>query len=99
MLGAAESWDPGKNSITVARSDEQTQTFDYHIILVATGSDYADHMLWKLVGTSQEPRDSLAKLRKEVGKAKSIVIGVGGATGVEFAGEFGHEYARQGRRR
>ncbi|KAK9482093.1 fad binding protein [Lipomyces starkeyi] len=99
VLGTVETWDPDKNSVSVTRSDGQTRTLDYHAILVATGSDYADHMPWKLVGTSQETRDSLAKLRKEVDKARSIVVGGGGPTGVEFAGELGHEYAKTGKKK
>ncbi|KAH6870980.1 hypothetical protein B0T10DRAFT_592908 [Thelonectria olida] len=99
VLGTVEAWDPDTNSVAVARSDGQTQKLHYHTILVATGSDYAGHMPWKLVGTSQETRDSLAKLRKEVDKANSIVVGGGGATGVEFAGELGHEYAKTGKKK
>lgn len=98
VLGTAEIWDPDKNSISVTLSDGRTRTLGYHTILVATGSDYADHMPWKLVGTSQQTHDSLAKLRKQVDQAKSIVVAGGGPTGVEFAGELGNEYAKTGKK-
>jgi NADH dehydrogenase FAD-containing subunit len=98
VLGTVEAWDPDKNSVAVTLSDGQTRTLDYHTLLVATGSDYADHMPWKLVGSSQETHDSLTKLRKEVNQAKSIVVGGGGPTGIEFAGELGHEYAKIGKK-
>ena len=94
VSGTVKTWVPDQNSVAVTLSDGQTRTVDYHTILVATGSDYADHMPWKLVGTSQETHDSLARLRKEVDKAKSIVVGGGGPTGVEFAGELGYQYAK-----
>ncbi|KAK9243132.1 fad binding protein [Lipomyces tetrasporus] len=96
FLGIVETWDPDRNSVAVTQSDGQTRTLDYQTLLVATGSDYKDGAPWKLVGTSQETHDSLAKLRNEVKKAKSIVVGGGGPTGVEFAGELGHEYAKAG---
>ncbi|KAM0420639.1 hypothetical protein ACHAPT_011555 [Fusarium lateritium] len=96
VLGNVETWDPDKNTVAVNQSDGQTRVLHYDTILVATGSDYVDNMPWKLVGTSQETRASLAKLRDAVAKAKSIVVGGGGPTGVEFAGELGHEYAKTG---
>ena len=94
VLGMVKTWVPDQNYVAVTPSDGQTRRIDYHTILVATGSDYADHMPWKLVGTSQDTHDSLAKLREEVDKAKSIVVGGGGPTGVEFAGELGYQYAK-----
>ncbi|RTE83208.1 hypothetical protein BHE90_002196 [Fusarium euwallaceae] len=98
VLGKVEIWDPDENSVTVNQSDGQTRVLHYDTILVATGSDYVDNMPWKLVGTSQETHSSLAKLRDAVDKAKSIVVGGGGPTGVEFAGELGHEYAKTGKK-
>ncbi|RSL43287.1 hypothetical protein CEP53_011764 [Fusarium sp. AF-6] len=98
VLGNVEVWDPDENSVTVNQSHRQTRVLHYDTILVATGSDYVDKMPWKLVGTSQETRSSLAKLRDAVDKAKSIVVGGGGPTGVEFAGELGHEYAGTGKK-
>ncbi|EEU42306.1 uncharacterized protein NECHADRAFT_80122 [Fusarium vanettenii 77-13-4] len=94
ILGNVETWDPDENSVAVNQSDGQTRALHYDTILVATGSDYSDKMPWKLVGTSRETRSSLVKLRDAVDKAKSIIVGGGGPTGVEFAGELGHEYAK-----
>ncbi|KAI8668922.1 Pyr-redox-2 domain-containing protein [Fusarium keratoplasticum] len=98
VLGNVEAWDPDENSVAVNQTNGQTRVLHYDTILVATGSDYVDNMPWKLVGTSQETRGSLAKLRDAVDKAKSIVVGGGGPTGVEFAGELGHEYAKAGKK-
>ncbi|KAJ4142518.1 hypothetical protein NW754_009960 [Fusarium falciforme] len=98
VLGNVEAWDPDENSVALNRTNGQTRVLHYDTIIVATGSDYVDNMPWKLVGTPQETRDSLAKLRDAVDKAKSIVVGGGGPTGVEFAGELGHEYARTGKK-
>ncbi|KAH7249248.1 hypothetical protein B0J15DRAFT_561582 [Fusarium solani] len=91
-------FNPDENSVAINQSNGQTRMLHYDTILVATGSDYVDNMPWKLVGTSQETRSSLAKLRDAVDKAKSIVVGGGGPTGVEFAGELGHEYAKAGKK-
>ncbi|KAM5354718.1 hypothetical protein ACJ41O_001365 [Fusarium nematophilum] len=98
ILGTVQAWDPDENTVSVSHSDGQTRTLEYHAILVATGSDYADHMPWKMVGASHQTRDSLASLRNAVDKAKSIVVGGGGPTGVEFAGELGHAYAKMGKK-
>ncbi|KAJ4211353.1 hypothetical protein NW759_012555 [Fusarium solani] len=98
VLGNVETWNPDENSVAINQSNGQTRMLHYDTILVATGSDYVDNMPWKLVGTSQETRGSLAKLRDAVDKAKSIVVGGGGPTGVEFAGELGHEYAKAGKK-
>lgn len=98
VLGNVEAWDPDENSVAVNQTNGQTRVLHYDTILVATGSDYVDNMPWKLVGTSQETRGSLAQLRDAVDKAKSIVVGGGGPTGVEFAGELGHEYAKAGKK-
>jgi len=98
VLGTVESWDPMETFVAVTLSDGQTRTLNYHTIIVATGSDYANSMPWKLVGTSQQTHDSLIKLRNQVEKAKSIVVAGGGPTGVEFAGELGHEYGKTGKK-
>ncbi|RSL41665.1 hypothetical protein CEP54_015744 [Fusarium duplospermum] len=98
VLGNIEIWNPDENSVAVNQSDGQTRVLHYDTILVATGSDYVDNMPWKLVGTSQETRSSLAKLRDAVDKAKSIIVGGGGPTGVEFAGELGYQYAKTGKK-
>ena len=98
ILGKAETWSPDKSSVLVAMNDGHSRNIEYHTIIVATGSRAKNDMPWKLVGDSVETRTALAKLRKEIQDAKSIVVGGGGATGVEIAGELGCEYAQSGKK-
>ncbi|KAF7546925.1 hypothetical protein G7Z17_g8081 [Cylindrodendrum hubeiense] len=98
VLGKAEAWSPDKSSVLVAMNDGSSRTIEYHTIIVATGSRAMNNMPWKLVGDSATTHAALAKLRDGVKKAKSIVIGGGGATGVEVAGELGYTYAKAGKK-
>ncbi|PVH99774.1 FAD/NAD(P)-binding domain-containing protein [Periconia macrospinosa] len=96
VLGTVETWDPDRNTINLVDSYGSKKAIIYHTILVATGSAYANNMPWKLVGSSDDTKTALSRLRQEIQSAKSIVIGGGGPTGVEFAGELAYEYAREG---
>lgn len=97
--GTVDSWDPDKNNVSVTQNNGHQRKLDYHTIVVATGSDYSDGMPWKLVGDHQKTHDALTKLRNEVHSANSIVVGGGGPTGVEFAGELGYQYAKEGKKK
>lgn len=94
VVGTVRNWDPDNNTVTLSSNDGRTRTLDYQTLLLATGSDYAGKMPWKLVGTSHETHAALDKLRLEVDEANSIVVAGGGSTGVEFAGELGNKYAK-----
>ncbi|KAJ4299817.1 hypothetical protein N0V90_005063 [Kalmusia sp. IMI 367209] len=96
IVGAVETWDPDSNTVEVTQNDGHQRSLEYHTVIVATGSDYSSEMPWKLVGTHQQTHAALDKLRREVSRAKSIVVAGGGPTGVEFAGELGYEYAKAG---
>lgn len=96
VLGKAETWNPATNSVLVAMSDGSSRNIEYHTIIVATGTRAMNQMPWKLLDDSEKTRTALAKLRAEIKSAKSIVVGGGGATGVEVAGELGHYYAQAG---
>jgi NADH dehydrogenase FAD-containing subunit len=65
----------------------------YDILIIATGSRSASPGPWK---TSLKGYDDTVKglheMQEAVGKAKTIVVGGGGATGVETAGELKFEY-------
>jgi NADH dehydrogenase FAD-containing subunit len=94
VLGKVKKWDPDVSTVTLTSSEGLPRALGYHTLLLATGSDYTSNMPWKLLGTSHETHRALDKLRKEVKKASSIVVAGGGPTGVEFAGELGHEFAK-----
>jgi NADH dehydrogenase FAD-containing subunit len=51
-------------------------------------------MPWKASGSHKEFVDVLHSYQAKVKKAKSIVIGGAGVTGVETAGELGFEYGK-----
>ncbi|KAI0552630.1 putative FAD binding protein [Xylaria curta] len=95
VIGAAETLDPKQNTVGV-RVDGELRSIEYHTLVVATGSRYRDDMPWKEVGTSEQTRASLAKLRGQIRDARSIIVAGAGLTGVEFAGELGSAYAKSG---
>ncbi|CAI6332921.1 unnamed protein product [Periconia digitata] len=97
--GTVETWDPDQNSVLVKQNSGSERKIEYRTIVVATGSTYAQGMPWKLVGSSEDTRTALAHLRDKIEKASSIVVGGGGPTGVEVAGELAYEYARAGRKK
>lgn len=75
---------------------KQTQAYD--ILVVATGSrSIADEhgVPWKLSLDGYEAtKAALHKIQERVKAAKSIVLGGGGPTGIETAGELGFEYGQ-----
>ena len=66
---------------------------NYDVLVIATGSRPGSKGPWKtsLKGHEETLRE-LHELHEEVGRAKSIVIGGGGATGAETAAELAFEY-------
>ncbi|KAI0122819.1 hypothetical protein BJ170DRAFT_599492 [Xylariales sp. AK1849] len=96
VAGKAETLLPDTNSVTVTLNDGSKRNIGYHTVIVATGSDAKQAMPWKHVGTSQQTRAAISQLQEGIKNAKSIVVGGAGATGVEFAGELGSEYAKFG---
>lgn len=94
--GRAETLKPEENTVVVALNDGTRRTLEYHTVVIATGSDTKDGLPWKNIGTSQQTRAALAALRRDIERARSIVVGGAGSTGVELAGELGHAYAKAG---
>ncbi|KAK5993202.1 Oxidoreductase ptaL [Cladobotryum mycophilum] len=98
VLGAASALEPERNSVTVSLNDGGSRTIPYHTIVVATGSSAKDNMPWKTINDTQQTKDRLHGLQKEIENAKTIVVAGGGLTGTETAGELGFEYSKQGRK-
>lgn len=96
VAGKAETLSPEDNSVVVRLADGSARTLAYHTVVVATGADARENMPWKPLGSSRETRDAIAKLRRDIQGAKSIVVAGGGVTGVELAGELGAAYAKAG---
>lgn len=95
MLGVASSFDPTTKTVTVTTaSGELKQTYD--VLVLATGSrTAANNVPWKASLAGYEATKAvLHKHREQVKAAKTIVLGGGGPTGVETAGELGFEYGK-----
>jgi NADH dehydrogenase FAD-containing subunit len=95
VLGAASSLDPTTKTVTVTTAAGETkQTYD--VLILATGTrTAASNVPWKAsLGGYQATKDVLHKHRELVKAAKSIVLGGGGPTGVETAGELGFEFGK-----
>ncbi|CAK7202325.1 hypothetical protein SEUCBS139899_005047 [Sporothrix eucalyptigena] len=95
LVGRATSLDPDRQTINVTLlAGGKVQTIHYDTVVVATGSDTADGMPFKIVpnGGTAETKAALAAYRDQVRTASHIVVAGGGMSGVEVAGELGSVY-------
>ncbi|RFU35697.1 hypothetical protein B7463_g720, partial [Scytalidium lignicola] len=93
VLGTAKNLDPASKLVQITTySGERSQPYD--ILVLATGSSAIGEVPWKAIGDVDESKALLHRIQDKVKSAKSIVVGGGGATGVESAGELGFEYGR-----
>lgn len=80
-----------KTVIITTAAGETKQTYD--VLVLATGTRTVGDLPWKASLSGYEAtKDNLHKYQEHVKDAKSIVIGGGGPTGIEAAGELGFEY-------
>jgi apoptosis-inducing factor 2 len=86
VQGTAEKVDPVRNTVV---ADGREISYDH--LVVATGTSYKD-MPWKLERDFQTTTKAIHDLQSKIAAAKTIVIGGGGATGTEMAGEIAFEY-------
>jgi NADH dehydrogenase FAD-containing subunit len=98
VIGTASAMDPASNTVTVSPTEGGSRTINYHTIVIATGSSSKDNMPWKAMGSTEETKQRVHDLQKQIESAKTIVIVGGGQTGTETAGELGFEYSKQGRK-
>ncbi|KAM0247015.1 hypothetical protein ACHAQJ_010015 [Trichoderma viride] len=98
VLGAASDMDPAGNTVTVSTSEGGSRIINYHTLIVATGSSSKDNMPWKAMGSTEQTKQRLHELQKQIEGAKTIVVVGGGQTGTETAGELGFEYSKPGRK-
>ena len=97
ILGVAEKLDVNGKVVAVKLNDkDERREVSYDKLIVATGSASRDHMPWKTEGTTEQLLEKLHKVQGQIGKAKTIVVAGGGATGTETAGELGSEYGKAG---
>ncbi|MCJ1448773.1 MAG: hypothetical protein MMC23_009291 [Stictis urceolatum] len=97
VIGNAQGIDEDKNEVYVKPTGGGSMTFHYTALVVCTGSTYAGAPYWKAGETSfHEQVAALDEVRARVEKARDIVLGGGGPTGVEAAAELGQTFARKG---
>lgn len=96
ILGLATKLTPNIKTVTIKTTEGVEIQQKYDILIIATGSRSPAPGPWKnsLEGYEASLKE-LHDTQEAVGKAKTIVIGGGGATGVETAGEIKFEYGAQ----
>jgi NADH dehydrogenase FAD-containing subunit len=67
----------------------------YDALIVATGARAADGPPWKAYRSYEQTSASLYEIQEMIKNANSVVVGGGGPTRVETAGELGYEYGRK----
>jgi NADH dehydrogenase FAD-containing subunit len=93
VLGRATAVDPESKKVDI-QTESGLRQIPYDTLVVATGASAVGGGPWKAHGSYQEALDNLHTTQERVKRAKSIVVGGGGVTGVETAGELGFEYGR-----
>jgi apoptosis-inducing factor 2 len=92
VVGSATNVDPANKKVEID-TKSGVRTVAYDTLVVTTGSNTGD-MPWKASGSHEQFLDTLHSTQEKVKKAKSIVVGGSGVTGVETAGELGFEYGK-----
>lgn len=94
VLGEATSVDPDVKKVEISTA-EGARELEYDVLVVTTGSSAVGGSPWKQGNSYEESLAALHETQEKVKKAKSIVLGGGGVTGVETAGELGFEYGKE----
>jgi len=88
IQGAAIELKHTESRISIAQSSGGTSTLQFHALVVATGASTPSPLL-SINRDTAFLRDSWAKFRDALPRAKTIVIAGGGPAGIETAGELG----------
>ena len=91
IVGVAESLDVKLKSVGLAGGE----TLEYDFLILATGSRMKEISPFKGAGSTEKTREALRVFRARVKEARTIVIGGGGPTGIEFAAELKAEYGKE----
>jgi NADH dehydrogenase FAD-containing subunit len=83
--GTAQHIDHEQRKAVIKRSDGSEETVEFYALVVATGATTSSPLL----SNGADRKEAWNALRAALPSAKSIVIGGGGPTGVELAGELG----------
>ena len=98
IQGSATGLAVAGKTVTVDLVDGTKRDVNYDVLVIATGSVTKDDAPWKIMGTTENTKANLLRLREEITNAKTIVVAGGGLTGTETAGELGYEYAQNGKK-
>ena len=88
IRGAATKVNHSNRKVTVSLHNGDTEAFEFHALIVATGSSTPSPLL-SMNRDENYLRDSWTSFRKALPAAKNIVIAGGGPAGIETAGELG----------
>ncbi|KAH6634532.1 hypothetical protein B0J18DRAFT_22833 [Chaetomium sp. MPI-SDFR-AT-0129] len=95
VIGTATAADFDKKTVEIVLPDGSVTHTPYDQLVLATGARTSDpESPWKASGTYKDVVESLHSIAARVGEAKHIVVGGGGSTGIEVAGELGYEYGK-----
>lgn len=83
----------GKNRESPDMNDFVAQTMRYECLILATGAS-SSSAAFKLNGSSEETKNTILKISKEIKEASSICVVGAGPVGVELAGELGFKYGK-----
>ncbi|KAA8650321.1 hypothetical protein EYZ11_008183 [Aspergillus tanneri] len=88
VQGTATHLDHSNRAVLINLADGNTQTIDYHSLVIATGSSTQSPLL-RLNRDEKFLRQNWNAFREALPSAKNIVIAGGGPSGIETAGELG----------
>lgn len=99
VVGKASALHPDTNTVVVDLTDSgATRSVMYDALVIATGAGAKGDVPWKGFNGHAATLDNLRTVQRDIKNAKTIVVGGGGFTGVETAGELGFEYAKDGKK-
>ncbi|SPQ25191.1 311080a9-3742-422b-8cab-454d94677c70 [Thermothielavioides terrestris] len=95
IIGTATAANLEEKAVEVAVSDGTTRKVAYDQLVMATGArSAAPNVPWKAADSYEDTVKILHDTAARVKNAQHIVVGGAGSTGVEVAGELGHEYGK-----
>ncbi len=86
--GTATELDHTNRTVSVSLGDGTFERVDFYALVIATGASTSSPLL-SITPNEEFLRASWTEFRRALPAAKSIIIGGGGPTGVEIAGELG----------
>ncbi|RDW77554.1 hypothetical protein BP6252_05607 [Coleophoma cylindrospora] len=91
VQGKAVSMSAEKKVVTVGLQGGVSQELSYDTLIIATGTT-SNSALWQMNDKEDLTKSLYASVQASLAKAKRVLIGGGGAVGVETAGEIGNSY-------